>query len=186
MCPDQLNAYTQVAQTHCCFCFLIWELKGPRGWQKPFPKASKEPALACFAEQATKPGSPGLGAGFSPSRTKPKLRRVPAAWMGAVLGEGSPTPPPTHLSASSTCCRLKSSDGTILSMCCGSQMLACSSSFTVFLTTPCRPLMPDIRILYGKRRRRLHTPSEHLYSRERSTVQDLGTQLLTKAPPHGL
>lgn len=59
-------------------------------------------------------------------------------------------PGPPYLSASSTCCRLKSSDGTILSMCCGSQMLACSSSFTVFLTTPCRPLMPDIRILQGE------------------------------------
>lgn len=56
----------------------------------------------------------------------------------------------THLSASSTCCKLKSSEGTILSMCCGSQMLAWSSSFTVFLTTPCRPLMPDIRILGNK------------------------------------
>lgn len=57
---------------------------------------------------------------------------------------------PAYLSASSMCCRLKSSDGTILSMCCGSQILACNSSFTVFLTTPCRPLMPDILILEEK------------------------------------
>lgn len=33
-------------------------------------------------------------------------------------------------------------------------MLACSSSFTVFLTTPCRPLIPAMRILGGDRNRR--------------------------------
>lgn len=66
------------------------------------------------------------------------------------LAESSPERQSPHLSASSTCCKLKSSEGTILSMCCGSQMLAWSSSFTVFLTTPCRPLMPDIRILGDK------------------------------------
>lgn len=53
----------------------------------------------------------------------------------------------THLSVRSPLCRLKSREGTILSMCCGSQMFACSSSFTVFLTTPCRPLIPAMRIL---------------------------------------
>ncbi len=52
-----------------------------------------------------------------------------------------------HLSVRSPLCRLKSREGTILSMCWGSQMLACSSSFTVFLTTPCRPLIPAMRIL---------------------------------------
>lgn len=75
--------------------------------------------------------------------------------LGAGPGASSSHPIPyrgtlSHLSVSSTCCRLNSSEGTILSMCCGSQMLACNSSFTVFLTTPCRPLMPDIRILWGK------------------------------------
>lgn len=53
----------------------------------------------------------------------------------------------THLSVRSPLCRLKSREGTILSMCWGSQMLACNSSFTVFLTTPCRPLIPAMRIL---------------------------------------
>lgn len=44
-------------------------------------------------------------------------------------------------------CRLTSRAGTICSMWRGSQMLAWSSSSTVFLTTPCRPRIPDTRIL---------------------------------------
>lgn len=44
-------------------------------------------------------------------------------------------------------CRLTSRAGTICSMWRGSQMFTCSSSSTVFLTTPCRPRIPDTRIL---------------------------------------
>lgn len=53
----------------------------------------------------------------------------------------------SDLSMPSSCWRLNKSDGTILSMCWGSQIFACSSSLTVFLTTPWRPLIPAIRIL---------------------------------------
>ncbi len=52
-----------------------------------------------------------------------------------------------YLSESSLSCMLNSMEGMSLSMCWGSQMIACSSSFTVFLTTPWRPLMPATRIL---------------------------------------
>lgn len=52
-----------------------------------------------------------------------------------------------YLSRSSLSCMLNSMDGISLSICWGSQMMACSSSFTVFLTTPCRPLIPATRIL---------------------------------------
>lgn len=52
-----------------------------------------------------------------------------------------------HLSGSSPSCMLNSMEGISLSMCWGSQMMACNSSFTVFLTTPWRPLIPATRIL---------------------------------------
>lgn len=66
-------------------------------------------------------------------------RKNPISWHFPLFS--------SYLSVRSPLCRLKSREGTILSMCWGSQMLACSSSFTVFLTTPCRPLIPAMRIL---------------------------------------
>lgn len=44
-------------------------------------------------------------------------------------------------------CILNNSDGTILSMWVGFQILHCKSSVTVFRTTPCRPWSPEIRSL---------------------------------------
>lgn len=109
----------------------------------------KTPAICIILQQGNSQGFPSdhpqlflnqVQAQSSPRCPPPKKN----------LAESSPERQSPHLSASSTCCKLKSSEGTILSMCCGSQMLAWSSSFTVFLTTPCRPLMPDIRILGDK------------------------------------
>lgn len=59
-----------------------------------------------------------------------------------------------YLSKSSIFCILNSSEGTILSICWGSHMVALSSSLTVLRTTPWIPLIPAIRILGGRGRKK--------------------------------
>lgn len=64
--------------------------------------------------------------------------------------------------------RLTSKAGTICSMWWGSQMFTCSSSSTVFLTTPWRPRIPDTRILDN---------GPNLYCSGRSLEQEITAEL---------